>query len=1555
MDGGPVKVKRNPYLSANPLSKLFFTWIGGLFSLAYKEKKLSPKDLDNVLPSDESVHLGDRLEREWVKELQKERLGKTANLKHALFRTFGWSYLILGIFAFIEEAVRIAQPFILGRLIDYFSPTVVVQEWEAYAYAAGVTLCAITLTFVHSPYFFGLQRIAMKVRVSLCTLVYRKMLRLDNTSMRQSSSGQVNNLMTNDVQRFDMALIALHYLWLSPLQAVIVLALLWLEIGWACLPGYAVLILLLPIQAGMSKLFSKLRRKTAAHTDKRVGVMTEIINAMRVIKMYAWEHPFGELVQKIRKAEIRKIIQASYPMGINLLLSIYGNRLLDVCMIITYAFTATNIRVSTVFVVVTYCATLRGSFFRFFLRAIQMRSECLVSIKRIQKFLLLKEISLPSVDPSDGPHQNPGIHVQDLAGSWDENLDNPSLSNINFDVSKGELLAVIGPVGSGKSSLLMALLKELPTISGKINIDGRVAYASQEPWNFSGTIRQNITFGKEFKQRKYDRIIEVCALTKDIQGFPNGDLTIIGERGVTLSGGQKARVNLARALYDDADIYLLDDPLSAVDSEVGRHIFDKCIMEYLANKPRILITHQLQFLNTANKILVLKEGHMEAVGPLSELHKKGIDFASLMKQDDEEEEDEEEFEDDVEHPGLRKRASTKRSIRSQRSVKDDKPSPGAAKAFKDEQAKKGDVTVKVYYKYFKSGANCLMMFLLVVFFLGTQVAYILADLWLAFWTEEEEKRQAMNMSMLNESLMPDNEDDISRGLLQFNLDFTTAQSAYIYGGFVALLFLLGIIRSILCFRIMIKSSRNLHNRMFKAIIRSPILFFDTNPAGRILNRFTKDTGLMDDQLPLTFFDFLQISLLILSTIILTVIVNPFVLILLVPLAVIFIILRRYALIATRAIKRLDGVTRSPVFSHNTTSFQGLSTIRAYNKQAQFIKDFNRHQDQHSEAWFAYLAANRWFGLRLDMIMVIFTGGVTFISVPLKGALDAGLVAVILSNILSLGTIFQYVVRQSALVENQMTSVERTIEYTKLKPEAPLTNPKKKPQPTWPQFGALTFNGLSLNYSTEGPRVLKNITCNIMAKEKVGIVGRTGAGKSSLITALFRLAEPSGVIMLDGITTSNLGLHDLRKKLSIIPQDPVLFTGSLRYNLDPFNQYSDIELWNALDDVQLRSVVQDSAEKLNMGVGESGSNFSVGQRQLICLARAVLRQNRVLIMDEATANVDPRTDALIQKTIRTKFLNCTVLTIAHRLHTIMDSDRIMVLDAGELIEFDQPHTLLQRADSMLSKLVEQTGKAESSDLMEVARKHFKIRRVTGVNNVSFASPEELTVEGYQQQLHNWGAADLSTGAKAIESVGMQTEPFDYHTVLLPKTSEGFGFSLAGSTDNPYMPVFVVQVVEDSPASFPYALQVGDEVVSVNGHDRSKLTYVDICQMVKESKERVQLVVKRRCNTKMTTMSFGNDQKGKGERSEKDSKEIKASPSTKRKPSPTQENMEQASDDTVSSGTSSMVFANEGFEDTPLAAIGESPDNTSGGANSADDIQVSISTSSDSSEEAADTKL
>lgn len=1346
-------MKPNPLAKANILSKLFFSYISPLLRIANKKKDVTPDDLYDVMPQDSSRYQSEKLLSKWKEQVTKSKnKGKKPSLLKALFLAYGPWYLFLAIGAISEEVLRITQPILLGLLIDYFSLNTEVTKQQAYLYAGLVGLNTLLLALVHAPYYWQIQRLGMNIRVALGTSVYDKVLCLSNKSLQSATVGKVSNIMTSDVNRFDKVFIYLHYLWLGPMEAIIILILLYREISWACLPGYAIMLFLFPTQAWMGKLFSKLRRKTAQFTDKRVAVMTEIITAIRVIKMYAWENAFGKIIQQIRESEVAKIITASYAIGTNLLLSLFGNRLLDVGMIITYALTTEEtISASTIFVVVSFCRTLSGSFMRFFPRAMQMASECLVAIDRVEKILLLEEKETGNADDSsDLPD---GVHIQakNVYCKWnEEEAETDTLRDVSFEVKKGQLTAVIGPVGCGKSSLLMSIIKELPIKSGSLKVQGSSSFASQQPWVFSGTVRDNILFGKPFNEDLFKRIIQVCALKRDLELLPDGEETLIGERGVTLSGGQKARINLARALYDEPDIILLDDPLSAVDSEVGRHIFDQCIMGYLANKPRILVTHQLQYLTTADQIIILKDGHIEGKGTLSELNEMGIDFAKLM------EEGEEDDEDDI--MSLKSAGSARRKKKDKEAEKE-KTENVSQKLFKAEEKKRGDVGWSVYGKYFHSGTNWFGIFLMAFFLISTQVIYLLADYWLAVWADLEEARA------VNKTDIP--EDNLILGYLSP----PTETSALIYGLLVVGLMILGLFRGFYCLRVMITASKNLHNKMFIAVVRSPVFFFDTNPTGRIQNRFTKDISIMDDQLPLDFFDVLQLCLQILGVILLNAIINYYTLILILPLLVFFVFLRRYAVNTTRPVKRLDGTARSPVFSHTTASIFGLSTIRAYHKEEQFREKLHYYQDKHTEAWFAYLVVNRWFGLRLDILSFIFTAGVSFASVLASGGLDAGLVGVILNNTIALATIFQYTIRQTALVENEMTSVERVLEYTKLKPEAPVRNSLNRPPSGWPDKGRVTFKDMSLQYSKEAPYILRDISCDIQPKEKVGIVGRTGAGKSSLITALFRFAEPKGDITIDEISCMGLGLHDLRKKLSIIPQDPVLFKGSLRRNLDPFHKYTDEEIWNALKDVQLNHALEERAEKLEMDVGSDGSNFSVGQRQLVCLARAILRKNKILILDEATANVDPRTDALIQDTIRTKFAECTVLTIAHRLNTIMDSDRVMVLDAGELKEFEHPHILLQDKESLFSKLVEQVGKQEASRLADIARESFTKDEV-----IPLEFDEEINEEGTvvkeEDGVNNEGTtSELADGMEVEGAISEVSENVNDEGALTAEVEDG----------------------------------------------------------------------------------------------------------------------------------------------------------------------------------------
>ncbi|KAL7825704.1 hypothetical protein SRHO_G00334420 [Serrasalmus rhombeus] len=1289
--------KTNPAASASVLSQIFFCWLNPLFRIGYK-RRLEEDDMFRVLPEDGSKRLGEELQSYWDREVQlatKEL--RTPKLSKAIVKCYWKSYAILGIFTLIEEVITVVQPVFLGKLIQYFekyNPEDMGALYEVYGYAAGVSLSTLGLALLHHLYFYHVQRAGMKIRIAMCHMIYKKALCLSSVAMGQTTTGQIVNLLSNDVNKFDEVTIFLHFLWVGPLQAAAVIGLLWQEIGPSCLAGFAVLVFLMPLQTVFGRLFSKFRSKTAAFTDSRIRTMNEVVSGIRIIKMYAWEKPFAALVNDVRTKEISKIMSSSYLRGLNMASFFSASKIIVFVTFTVYVLVGNTISASRVFVAVSLYSAVRLRVTLFFPSAIEKVSEASVSIRRIKKFLLLDEMVKHSVPLPQEEKKEASLEIHDLICYWDKSLDAPTLQNVSFTVKPGQLLAVIGPVGAGKSSLLCTILGELPQDKGVIKVKGELTYASQQPWVFPGTIRSNILFGKELEPHKYERVLKACALKRDMELLPEGDLTVIGDRGATLSGGQKARVNLARAVYQDADIYLLDDPLSAVDAEVGRHLFEQCICGVLKKKPRILVTHQLQYLKTADHILVLKEGHTVAQGTYSELLRSGVDFTSLLKKDEEEETGE----------FFRTRTLSQNSVRSRTSSvmsdKDDSEQLPAepVQTMAEESRSEGNIGVRIYLKYLTAGANILVLVGFILLNLLAQASYILQDWWLAYWTSEQEKLDMLNRNLtFTNSINGSLDQNVTQ---QLSLDFYLG----IYSGLTVGTVIFGFMRSLMMFNALVRSAQTLHNRMFNCILRTPVRFFDINPIGRILNRFSKDIGHLDSLLPWTFVDFIQVFLQIIGVIAVAASVIPWIMIPVLPLLIVFLFLRRYFLQTSRDVKRLESTTRSPVFSHLSSSLQGLWTIRAFKAEERFQQTFDAHQDLHSEAWFLFLTTSRWFAVRLDGMCSVFVTITAFGCILLRHNLEAGAVGLALSYAVTLTGMFQWGVRQSAEVENMMTSVERVVEYTELESEAPWET-QKRPPPEWPSQGMITFDQVNFSYSSDGPVVLKNMTAMFRPKEKVGIVGRTGAGKSSLISALFRLAEPEGKIYVDGMLTSEIGLHDLRQKMSIIPQDPVLFTGTMRKNLDPFNEHSDEALWNALEEVQLKSVVEELPSKLETVLAESGSNFSVGQRQLVCLARAILRKNRILIIDEATANVDPKTDELIQKTIREKFHECTVLTIAHRLNTIIDSDRILVLDAGRIHDYDEPHVLLQNQDGIFYKMVQQTGKAEAASLKQLAKQAY----------------------------------------------------------------------------------------------------------------------------------------------------------------------------------------------------------------------------------------------------------
>uniref|UniRef100_A0A3B4GJ00 Multidrug resistance-associated protein 4 n=1 Tax=Pundamilia nyererei TaxID=303518 RepID=A0A3B4GJ00_9CICH len=1235
-----------------------FSWLNPLLQLGQKHR-LERSDMYSVLPEDRSETLGEELQRCWNEEVKKaSKELRKPQLSRVLIKCYGKSYALAGLFEFFLEAIKVIQPLLLGKIILFFEnyhPDDQRSLCMAYVYGAAMSISTFGLTILQHLYYYHVQRTGMRIRVAMCHMIYRKALGLSTESIGRTTTGQIVNLLSNDVNHFDEITLRLHYLWAGPLQAMVIIVFLWYEIGPSCLAGVATIAVMMPIQTWFGKLFGIFRSKTAVLTDSRIRIMNEVVSGIRIIKMYVWEKRFSALVTEVRKKEISRILKSSFLRGLNMA-----------------SFFASSKLIIFVFVTMSLYGTIKVTLTLFFPLAIEKLSETVVSIRRIKNFLLLEEIERKNIMLPLAEKGGNSIEIEKLTCYWDKSLDAPSLQNVSITAKSHQLLTVIGPVGAGKSSLLSAILGELPHDTGTLKVKGQLTYASQQPWVFPGTIRSNILFGRELNPKKYEQVLRACALKKDLEMFPDGDLTLIGDRGATLSGGQKARVNLARAVYEDSDIYLLDDPLSAVDAEVGKHLFDKLDLSFQFNT-----------------------GHFMALYTVNELQSSDLDMVSLLRRDEEQEQ-------------LSPFADPEKLSLQSRWTNDSHSShcflncPLPLESTytdhlpvciftKEIEHSEGNVSSHIYFTYFTAGCSLLVLMVIVFLSILAEVAYILQDWWLVYWARDD-FTNGTNSRVTAVSLKSGM--NVTSSYQEFNLSFYLS----IYSGLTAAAVVFGFARSLVIFHGLVRSAQTLHNSMFSAVLHTPVSFFDVNPIGRILNRFSKDVSQMDSVLPITFVDFYQLFLQNVGVIVVAASVIPLILIPVVPLLLIFLYLRSLYLRTSRDIKRLESTTRSPVLSHLSSSLNGLSTIRASRSEEKLKKYFDAHQDLHSEAWFLFLMTSRWFALRLDSICSIFITLTAFGLILLRDGLVAGEVGLVLTYAVTLMGNFQWTVRQSAEVENMMTSVERVVEYTELKNEGPWET-QQHPPSDWLSQGMITFDRVNFFYDTDGPPVLKEISATFHAKEKVGIVGRTGAGKSSLVSALFRLAEPQGKIYIDGVVTSEIGLHDLRQKMSIIPQDPVLFTGTVRTNLDPFNQHRDEDLWKALEEVQLKSVVEELPGKLEAVLAESGSNFSVGQRQLVCLARAILRKNRILIIDEATANVDPRTDELIQKTIRDKFKECTVISIAHRLNTIIDSDRILVLESGTIQEFDHPFTLLQNKEGALYRMVQQMGQAESASLLD----------------------------------------------------------------------------------------------------------------------------------------------------------------------------------------------------------------------------------------------------------------
>ncbi|XP_076254946.1 putative multidrug resistance-associated protein lethal(2)03659 isoform X2 [Rhynchophorus ferrugineus] len=1278
------------------------------------------------LKQHDSTYLGDKIERVWKNEIDEKQI---FSLWRILFKCFGSEFGLLGFSYMIAELfVRLAQPLALSQLLKYYEPDSPMSKGEAYMYSSFLVLAStITMLFQHN-FMFYQYNLGVKIRVATTALVYRKALRLSKSSLAQTNIGQMVNLISNDVGRFETAIKQIHSIWLAPVELLIIMALLYLYVGATGMIGILFLALFIPLQMWLGKKTSIFRLNTALKTDERIRLMNEIISGIQVIKMYTWEKPFAKLVEISRRKEMQQIQKTSVIRAAIMSFHLFVNKTAIYLCILVYVLTGNTINAQYVYVITSFYAILRIVITKRLPEAATYLAEAAISVKRLTEFLTMEEMEFDSSSTFLNKYNKENeaiisdldtkkyisdnfVELNDVFIKWNTQTEDYTLQNIKLTAGASDLTVIIGPVGSGKTTLLYTILRELPPIKGTVVINGIISYASQEPWLFLGSIRQNILFGQDFDQTRYEKVIKACALERDFVILPFGDETIVGDRGVSLSGGQRARINLARAVYKEADIYLLDDPLSAVDTHVGRHIFVECIQKYLKDKCVILVTHQLQYLRNVKNIYLIDSGKVDFTGTYDDIQQCDKDFAQLFKevkvsehevcQKDNEEIQDRDNTDDVEKNSNKSEDKLKSVNRKVATIQ-------------QESRAVGNVTWDVYKIYLKNGGNVCKILSIFMSFLFAQIISTVSDYYITWWvnaeaikkTRNETAEEQRNISQAYNSTLVSNEETSVSAFQEFWISNMT-ENLYIsfYSAIIVIVIIFSLGRSMLFFNFCIQASRKLHNGMFDKIVYAKMRFFNTNPSGRILNRFSKDMNQVDEILPITMIDTIQNGLTALFTTLVVATVNPWMMLPTIVIVGLFYILRVIYISTSRDVKRIESTTRSPVYSHLSASLQGLTTIRAFGAQEILRHEFDQHQNKNSTAFVIFTGIGRAFGLWLDVHCVIYICLVTMSFLVFKTDTLGGYVGLSITQSLTLTGMFQWCMRQWSELENAMTGVERIKEYVDVDPETSKTI--RQPPKNWPNDGRITFENLCLRYALEETQVLKNLCFDIQPQEKIGIVGRTGAGKSSIITALFRLAENEGLITIDEVDINTISLEQLRSKISIIPQEPVLFSGTLRKNLDPFDEFSDDILWKALEEVELKDVVSELPSGLESRMTEGGSNFSVGQRQLVCLARAIMRNNKILVLDEATANVDPQTDALIQSAIRRKFSTCTVLTIAHRLHTIMDSDKVLVMDAGRVAEFGKPYDLLQNTNGIFYGMVLQTGKAMAENLISIAeRVHLK---------------------------------------------------------------------------------------------------------------------------------------------------------------------------------------------------------------------------------------------------------
>jgi len=1300
---------------------------------------LTQQDLYRVPSTMETSYLDTKFQTVYEEE--------KGNLLRTLWRLAAPTFVPAGFCQLLTVIAQIAIPLLVRELL-------IILEENPYQNVVSQGMLYVVLIFVASVLnALGTHRqrhLALKsgiiIRAAVVSATYRRALNLTPDGRAGLTTGEVTNLVAVDAQKLFEVMQEGHLVWSCPLSMVLVSILLVLIMGPTTLVGVAVLFTFVPLTTKITAKMIAVRKKRVQVSDERIEIINGMLQGIKVTKLNNYESKYLQRITETRERELAYLRKELYIWGLTLSVTVITPVLASAVTYATYVLVDENniLTASTTFTTLLLFSALRFPI-NYAGRLIGKAAQAYESARRISQFMK-REIrddsqghpastnassdgndtssSLAKTAEQSIERTRPILEVRNgkfrIGGTSSMNPDNKdawealgpgtliggfALAGINFSVERKEIVAIAGPVASGKSTLMNALIGEVSCSPDSIiSYQGRVAYASQIPFILNATVRDNILFGSHFDEDRYNKVLDACCLRQDIEQLGiAGDLTEIGERGITLSGGQKQRVSIARVVYSKPDLAILDDPLSALDAGTARKVFDQVLKspdsDLLGSSAIVLVTHASHFLHRVDQIVVLVDGKAAFQGSWNDLTsfestdpstESAIDAIKHSVQEKAEDEDEETpLTNDVAADNLKNDVETGPNTDTSKAIAGREVASG--KLMSMEQREHGLSSIKTWLLWFRHAGGIGYVLILIVSLGIDRTAYVATEWWLARWTQAAEEPI-----------------DVFGTEFPAQTDGIQAQYQYlkVYATILLVSFVAASQRSLWAVRGGAKSASSLFYAMVKRVLMAPTSFFETTPLGRVLNRFTFDVEVLDHTLVESMSVLLiAMSWFVAGVVVMTVIL-PWIILALIPVTGLYWMLQMHYRKSGADLQRLDAVSRSPVQAMLAEGIDGASTIRVFRQQDRFLHRFQKSASTNTSAQLNFITAQRWLGVRIELLgaLVVFISTLLIIMFNDVFAIDAGLVAMLIIWSSNFNITLGFLVDHVSEAEASITSVERIHAMSELPQERSMeTDEEHRPPDSWPSRGKLEFQDVGLRYRPGLPLALDGLSFTLEPGTRCGVVGRTGAGKSSLTVALFRLVEiESGQILLDGIDLATLGLSDVRgrpKGLAIIPQDPVLMRGTMREVLDPFGSSTDEEIMEALSCVRLADGV--NMDILDAPVEEGGDNFSVGERQLLCLARAMLSKPKLLVLDEATASVDSETDAFVQRMLQTRFENTTLLTVAHRLNTIMNYDQVLVMSDGKAAEFGPPGKLLENEKGVFSELVRNTGKESAVALKKLA--------------------------------------------------------------------------------------------------------------------------------------------------------------------------------------------------------------------------------------------------------------